>query len=231
MSGAIKETVVKIALLGPVGVGKGTQAQRLSRTLLNYTRISTGELVRNQIQAVTEIGVEIKGYHDRGEPVPDGIILDLTIPHLQPAGFYILDGFPRTLAQARALDIALGKRGGGLDHVVMLQSDDDEKLIQRVLGGRRQSLTTGRVHHLDHDPPPSAEQSMDPGPFEKRSDDTEEALRRQISAYHEEADSLKDYYEKQGILALVGSDAPMDEVTARIFEVLGDPQKPTSIAN
>lgn len=215
---------MKIALLGAVGVGKGTQAQRMVETLSNYTRISTGELVRNQIEAATDIGTEIKRYHDRGEPVPDEIILSLTIPHLQPAGFYILDGFPRTLVQAQALDSALDERGGGLDHVIVLESADNEGLIERVLGGRRQSLATGRVYHLNNDAPPSPEMSMDPGPFERRSDDNEESLRRQISAYSQEADPLKKHYEEQGILTVVNADAPIDEITASIFEALGTPR-------
>src|SRR5918911_589251 len=134
---------MKISLLGPVGSGKGTQAQRISEGL-NYARIATGDLVRDQINADTELGREIQGYVERGEPVPD-----------------------------------------------------DEKLIERILGGRRHSLATGNVYHIEHNPPPDPQKGEDPGPFVQREDDTEEALRRQLDAWYEEADAIKEHYEEQ----------------------------------
>src|ERR687884_2172139 len=109
---------MKISLLGPVGSGKGTQAQRISERL-NYARIATGDLVRDQINADTELGREIKDYVDRGEPVPDEVIMELARPHLNPAGGWILDDYPRTIAQARALDKELEERGISLDKVIL----------------------------------------------------------------------------------------------------------------
>ena len=215
---------MKISLLGPVGTGKGTQAQRVSERL-NYARIATGDLVRDQINADTELGREIKDYVDRGEPVPDEVIMELARPHLNPAGGWILDDYPRTIAQARELDEELQKRGIGLDRVIILEGPDDEKLIERVAGGRRQSLATGRVYHVEHNPPPDPREGDDPGPFVQRDDDTEEALRQQLEAWHQEADAIKEYYDEQGILAVIDADQEVPKITDDILEALGYPQK------
>ncbi|CAN5182960.1 adenylate kinase [soil metagenome] len=215
---------MKIALLGPVGVGKGTQAQRAAGRL-NYVRVSTGDLVRDQIEAGTELGRELKGYSDRGDPVPDETIMDLIRFHLQPAGAWILDGIPRTVEQARALDEELEKHGTTLDRVIVLEGPDDEELIERVVNGRRQSLATGRVYHLEHDPPPDPTEGQDPGPFVQREDDTEEALRRQLEAYHKEDGEIKEYYEEQGILTIVDADQDFEKTTEDILEVLDHPRK------
>jgi len=216
---------MKIALLGPVGVGKGTQAQQISERL-NYTRVATGDLVRDQIEAGTELGRDIRVYSDRGEPVPDDVIMELTRPHLQPAGGWILDGVPRTLAQARELDEELSERGiDGLDRVIVLEGPDDESLIERIIGGRRHSLATGKVYHLEYDPPPEPGEGTDPGPFVQREDETEEALRQQLETYHQEAEAIKEYYEEQGILAVVDANQDVSEITEDILEALGHPQK------
>lgn len=215
---------MKISLLGPVGVGKGTQAQQVSGRL-NYARIATGDLVRDQIEADTELGRELKGYNDRGEPVPDNIIIDLIRVHLQPGGAWILDGVPRTVEQARALDEELERHGGGLDKVIVLEGPDDEELIERIVGGRRQSLATGRVYHLEHDPPPDPGEGQDPGPFVQREDDTEEAIRRQLEAYRKEVEGIKEHYEEKGILAVVDADQDVEKTTEDILETLGRPER------
>jgi len=215
---------VKIALLGTVGVGKGTQAQRVSERL-NYVRVSSGDLVRDQIEAGTELGQELKGYSDRGDPVPDETIMDLIRVHLQPAGAWILDGVPRTVKQARALNEELERHGTALDRVIVLEGPDDEELIERVTGGRRQSLATGRVYHLEHDPPPYLDEGQDPGPFVQREDDTEEALYRQLKAYRKEAGEIKEYYEEQGILTIVDANQDVEKTTEDILDVLGHPQR------
>ena len=215
---------MKISLLGPVGAGKGTQAQRISERL-NYARIATGDLVRDQIEADTELGGEIKGYVERGEPVPDDVIMELTRPHLNPAGGWILDDCPRTLAQAHALDEELQERGIRLDRVIMLEAPDDEQLIERIASGRRHSLATGRVYHLEYNPPPDPQKGEDPGPFVQRDDDTEEALRRQLESWREEAEAIKEHYDEQGILAIVDADQDVEKITEDILEALGHPRK------
>ena len=213
---------MKIALLGPVGVGKGTQAQRVAGRL-NYVRVSTGDLVRDQIEANTELGQELKGYSDQGDQVPDETIMDLIRVHLQPAGAWILDGVPRTVEQARALDEELEKHGTALDKVIMLEGPEDEDLIERVVNGRRQSLATGRVYHLEYDPPPDPVEGQDPGPFVQREDDTEEALRRQLEAYRKEAEAIKEHYEEKGILTVIDADQEVEKTTENILEALGHP--------
>jgi adenylate kinase len=215
---------MKISLLGPVGSGKGTQAQLVSGRL-NYTRISTGDLVRDQIEAGTELGGELKGYSDRGDPVPDDIIMALVRPHLQPAGAWILDGVPRTMEQARMLDEELKKRGGALDRVIVLEGLSDEELIERITSGRRHSLATGRVYHLEYDPPPDPQKGEDPGPFVERDDDKEEAVRRQLEAYHEEAEEIKEHYEEQGTLVTIDAGQEVSKITEDILEALGHPEK------
>jgi adenylate kinase len=215
---------VKISLLGPVGTGKGTQAQRLSETL-NWTRIATGDLVRDQIEADTELGGKLKRYSDRGEPVPDEDILQLVVPHLQPAGGWILDDCPRTIKQAHMLDEELKNRGIGLDKVIFLEGPSDEELIQRVSSGRRTSLATGRVSHLENNPPPDPNEGKDPGPFVQRDDDTEEALRRQLESWREEAEEIKEHYDEQGILTVVDASQEVPEITEEIIEALGNPPK------
>ena len=215
---------MKISLLGPVGTGKGTQAQRVSETL-NWTRIATGDLVRDQIEADTELGRELKGYSDKGDPVPDDVILELILPHLQPAGGWILDDCPRTIKQARMLDEELKNRGIGLDHVIFLEGPSDEELIERVSSGRRTSLATGRVYHLENDPPPDANEGLDPGPFVQRDDDTEEALRRQLESWREEAEEIKEHYDEQGILVVIDAGQEVPEITEDIIEALGHPPK------
>jgi adenylate kinase len=215
---------MKISLLGPVGTGKGTQAQRISERL-NYARVATGDLVRDQIKADTELGREIRDYADRGEPVPTDVIMEMARPHLNPAGGWILDDCPRTIAQARALDEELAERGISLDRVIMLEGPDDEELIERIASGRRHSLATGRVYHVEYNPPPDPNTGEDPGPFVQRDDDTEEALRRQLESWHEEAEAIKEHYDEQGILTVVDADQDVEKVTEDIMEALGHPRK------
>ncbi len=213
---------MKISILGPVGSGKGTQVQRISEKL-NYARIATGDLVRDQIEADTELGRELKQYSDQGKLVPDETIIDLTRPHLNPAGGWILDGFPRTINQARLLDEELENRGVSLDQVIILEGPDDDELIERVTSGRRHSLATGRVYHVENNPPPNPGEGMDPGPFVQRDDDTEETLRNQLESWREEAEAIKEHYEEQGILTTVDAGKEVSEITEDILKALGHP--------
>ena len=211
-------------LLGPVGSGKGTQAD-LVLGKLNYARISTGDLARGQIEADSELGRELKGYNERGEPVPDETIMELVRPHLQPAGAWILDACTRTIEQARTLDEELKERSGDLDYVIVLEGPSNEELNERIPSGRRHSLATGRVYHLEYELPPDSEEGEDPRPFVQREDDTEEAIRRQIETYFEKAVAIKEHYEEQGILTVVDADQDPQKVTEDIIEALGHPQR------
>jgi adenylate kinase len=209
---------MKIILLGPQGAGKGTQAQRLSKKT-GAKHISTGDIVRAEIKSGSELGQKVQDFNDRGELVPDEIIVEMAKPYLDDADAWLLDGFPRNEAQAKALDEALKDLGIEIDAAVALEAPDDE-LVER-LSGRRTSDATGRVYHVEHDPPPE-DSEEDPGPFVQRKDDTEEAIRRRLAIYHEQTEPLKDYYEERGLLTTVDARKPIPEVTEEILTAVGE---------
>lgn len=222
---------MKLAIIGPVGAGKTTQAQIVSQMLVSYSRVSTGEMIRSHIQAGTETGREIERLYRRGDPVPDEIILRLVTTRLQPAGFWILDGFPRTMPQARALDGHLeGRRGGPLTRVISLQGLSDDELVSRITSGRVQSESTGNVYHTARNPPPDPARHMDPGPFVRRDDDAESSIRNQLSAYREQSGPLNEYYEGRSLLSTVDADRSINEVTLEILDLLGHPESPKQSA-
>ncbi|MDP9411569.1 MAG: adenylate kinase [Actinomycetota bacterium] len=208
---------MKIILLGPQGAGKGTQAQRIARKA-GAKHISTGDIVRAEIGSGSELGRKVQEYNDRGELVPDEIIVEMAKPYLNDADSWILDGFPRNEAQAKALDAALEQLGVRLDAVVALEAPD-EALVKR-LSGRRQSESTGNIYHIEYDPPP--EDGDDPGPFVQRKDDAEGAIRRRLEIYHEQTEPLKDYYARRGLLATVDAEQSIPEVTDDILAAVGD---------
>ena len=209
---------MKIILLGPQGAGKGTQAQRLSQKT-GAKHISTGDIVRAEIKSGSELGQKVQDFNDRGELVPDEIIVEMAKPYLDDADAWLLDGFPRNEAQAKALDDALEDLGIELDAAVALEAPDDE-LVER-LSGRRTSDATGRVYHVEHDPPPE-DSEEDPGPFVQRKDDTEEAIRRRLAIYHEQTEPLKDYYAERGLLTTVDARQSIPEVTEEILAAVGE---------
>lgn len=220
---------MRVALIGPKGAGKSTQAQRLSGALPDHNhspRISTGEIMGAHIEADTDLGREMKAFYERGEHVPDELVLPLVFGRLSPAGGWVLDDFPANVRQAQALDAQLAEHGGGgLSRVVYLGGLDDEGLISRVTGGRVRSRATGRTYHLVHDPPPGPEARTDPGPFERRDDDTEEALRRHLEEFRREIGPLKEHYEERGLLSVVDADQSAEKVTQEILAALGNPER------
>jgi adenylate kinase len=205
---------MRIVLLGPQGAGKGTQAQRISREA-GAKHISTGDLVRAEIKSGSELGQTIKDYNDRGDLVPDEIIIEMMKPYLDEADSWILDGFPRNESQAEALDKMLTEIDAELDAAVALEAPD-ELLVER-LSGRRTSEATGNIYHVEYDPPPE-DSEEDPGPFVQREDDTEESIRRRLEVYHEQTEPLKGYYADRGILAQVDATQGISEVTDDILE-------------
>ena len=209
---------MKIILLGPQGAGKGTQAQRIADKV-GAKHISTGDIVRAEIKSGSELGQKVQDYNDRGELVPDEIIVEMAKPYLDDADSWLLDGFPRNEAQAKALEDALKDLDIEIDAAVALEAPDDE-LVER-LSGRRTSDATGRVYHVEHDPPPE-DSEEDPGPFVQRKDDTEEAIRRRLAIYHEQTEPLKDYYEERGLLTTVDARKPIPEVTEEILAAVGE---------
>lgn len=225
---------MRIAFIGPPGAGKSTQARKVARALPHWNtspRLSSGDLVRAHIEAGTGLGREIEDYYQRGERVPDEIILSLVLPRVKRAGGWMLDNFPADIAQARALDEELEERGaGGMSRVICLGGPSDEELVERILSGRVTSRATGEVYHLVNDPPPRPREGLDPGPFRRRDDDTEETTRRHLEAYRREADALKEYYEDRGVLSVVDARGSIEEVTGEILETLGHPETPAFYA-
>jgi adenylate kinase len=209
---------MRIILLGPQGAGKGTQASRLAEET-GAEHIATGDLVRAEIKSGSELGKKIQEYNDRGELVPDEIIVEMAKPRLDEAESWVLDGFPRNEAQARALDEALDEIDAKLDKVVALEAPD-EALIER-LSGRRQSQATGRIYHVQYDPPPE-DSEEDPGPFVQREDDREETIRRRLEVYHEQTEPLKGYYAEKGLLATVDATKSISEVTEDVMRAVGE---------
>jgi len=208
---------MRVILLGPQGAGKGTQAQRLADEV-GATHISTGDIVRAEIQSGSELGRKVQDYNDRGELVPDEIIVEMAKPYLDEADSWLLDGFPRNEAQAKALDKALDELGVDLDAVVALEAPD-EALVER-LSGRRQSQSTGKIYHVNYDPPPV--DGDDPGPFVQRKDDAEDAIRRRLEIYHEQTEPLKDYYAERGLLVTVDAEQEIPKVTEDILGAVGE---------
>ena len=207
---------MKVVILGPQGAGKGTQAQRISEAS-GAEHIATGDLVRAEIKSGSELGEQIKDYNDRGELVPDEIIIEMTMPYLEQNDSWLLDGFPRNEAQAEALDAALEERDMKLDAAVVLEAPDEE-LVQR-LSGRRQSEATGNIYHVEHDPPPENEEE-DPGPFVQRDDDKEESIRRRLEIYHDQTKPLKDYYAEKDLLVSVDAAQDITKVTEDVMSGL-----------
>jgi len=201
---------MRVILLGPQGAGKGTQAQRLAEKV-GATHISTGDIVRAEIKSGSELGKKVQEYNDKGELVPDEIIVEMAKPYLDDADAWLLDGFPRNEAQAKALDQALEDIGEDLDAVVALEAPDDALVVR--LSGRRQSQATGKIYHLQYDPPPDD----DPGPFVQRDDDAEDSIRRRLEIYHDQTEPLKDYYSDRDLLITVDAEQEIPKVTEEIL--------------
>ncbi|MEJ7813964.1 MAG: adenylate kinase [Rubrobacter sp.] len=205
---------MRVILLGPQGAGKGTQAQRLADRV-GATHISTGDIVRAEIKSGSELGKKVQDYNDRGELVPDEVIVEMAKSYLDDADSWLLDGFPRNEAQAEALEEALDEIGEKLDAVVALEAPDDA-LVER-LSGRRQSQATGKIYHVEYDPPPED----DEGPFIQRKDDAEDAIRRRLEIYHDQTEPLKDYYADRGLLITVDAEQEIPKVTEDILGAVG----------
>jgi adenylate kinase len=205
-----------LIFLGPPGAGKGTQAEAIIKEY-GIPQISTGDIIRAAIREGTALGKEFKSYTDAGTLVPDDLVNRMVDARLRQADCkpgFLLDGFPRTVAQAEALDGMLAGMGRKLQHVLLLEVAD-EILLERITG-RRSDPQTGRVYHVKFDPPPA-----DVAPrLIQRSDDTEEVLRKRLEEYHAKTSPLIPYYEKTGLLRRIDGVGKMEEIRGRIFKVL-----------
>ncbi len=212
---------MNIIFLGPPGAGKGTQAKVLVEKY-GIPQISTGDMLREHVKKGTELGKKAKEYMDKGQLVPDEIILSMVKERLsQPdaqKGF-ILDGFPRTVAQAEALDKMLEEMGRKIEYVLALIVPDDE-LVER-LTGRRTCKNCGMMYHIKFKPP-KVEGKCDVcgGELYQRPDDNEETVRNRLKVYHESTAPLIEYYKKKGVLFEIDGTKSIEEITQEIINIL-----------
>ena len=213
---------MKIVMLGAPGAGKGTQAKMIAAKY-QIPHISTGDIFRANIKNGTELGKKAKSYMDQGLLVPDELTVDLVIDRLAQddcKNGYILDGFPRTIPQAEALDAALAKLGEKMDYAIDLDVPD-ENIVSRM-SGRRACTGCGATYHIVYNPSKKGECCEVCG--EKlilRDDDKPETVQKRLNVYHEQTQPLIDYYTKQSILRTVDGTQDMNDVFAEIVKILG----------
>jgi adenylate kinase len=212
---------LNLILLGPPGSGKGTQGERLQEDFrLPY--YATGDILRAAVREGTEIGQKAREYMERGDLVPDEVIIDVIAERIQQgeaSDGFILDGFPRTLPQAEALDSKMKELGRRISAAILIDVPDEE--VQRRLGGRRICEDNGHVFHLEFDPP-QKEGVCDVcgGRLIVRDDDKPEVIAHRLEQYREKTEPLIDYYEDGGILQRVDGGRAPDEVEEKIHGVI-----------
>lgn len=209
---------MKIILLGAPGAGKGTQAEKIIEKL-GIPSISTGNILREHLKNGTELGEKARGYMESGNLVPDDLIIDMLKARLSKddcENGYILDGYPRTVAQAEALK----DMGAAIDKVVSIETED-EAIIGRM-SGRRSCKNCGASYHTLFNKPQNEGICDKCGaPLFQRDDDKEETVRARLVVFHEQTEPVKAYYEKEGILSKVDGMGAISEITERIFAALG----------
>ena len=205
---------MRLILVGAPGSGKGTQAGVLIQSL-GVAKIATGDMLRAAKAAGTELGKRAASYMSSGQLVPDSVVIGLVEERLKEsdcAEGFVLDGFPRTVAQANALSGLLDKLGKPLDHVI--QIDVPRGLLMERTTGRRTDVQTGQIYHLKYNPPPAGAQ------LEHRADDTEETVAKRLDAYDAQTAALLPHYDAQGLLRRVNGEGTPAQVTARIQSAL-----------
>ncbi len=213
---------LKLIFFGPPGAGKGTQAKRLVVDK-GIPQVSTGDILRGHVRAGSALGVKAKEFMDQGLLVPDALIIDMVGDRLGQddcANGYILDGFPRTVGQAVALDGLLGKLGSSIDQVLVLVVPDED-IVARIVG-RRVCRACSTPFHVSFSPP-ATEGVCDScgGELYQRSDDTEEKVRVRLNEYAHNTAPVAAYYGQRGIVTEVDGVGPLDDVYARLSAALG----------
>jgi adenylate kinase len=213
---------MRIILLGPPGAGKGTQAKLLVERL-GVPQISTGDMLRAAVKAGTPLGREAKAYMDRGALVPDGVIIGLVRERLQSADCnrgYILDGFPRTVAQAEALEKTLLDLRLSLDHVLCLEVPPEDLVVR--IAGRRTCRVCGAMSHVRFSPA-KRDGVCDAcgGETYQRDDDREDTVRRRLEVYAQETEPLVRFFGGRGLLRRIAGTGEIPEIFARMVESLG----------
>ncbi|MGW0560403.1 adenylate kinase [Streptomyces sp. NPDC003016] len=213
---------MRIVLVGPPGAGKGTQAAFLAKNL-SIPHISTGDLFRANISQGTALGKQAKAFMDAGNLVPDEVTIGMAKDRMdQPDAEdgFLLDGFPRNVSQAVALDKALKAEGVQLDGVLDLEVPEDE-VVKRIAGRRTCRNDSSHVFHVTYSPPKEdGVCDVCGGELYQRGDDTEETVRRRLEVYHSETEPIIDHYKAQGLVVTISALGKVDEVTRRAMEAL-----------
>ncbi len=202
---------LNLILLGPPGAGKGTQAERL-RGDFNLPYLATGDMLRAHVKEGSELGQKAKEFMDAGDLVPDELIIAMLLEKIDAEGDdgFLLDGFPRTVPQADALDRAIGDRSRRLTAALLIDAPD-EVLVRRISG--RRVAQSGRVYHVDSDPPEvDGVDDEDGSPLIIRDDDKPETVKNRLETYHRQTVPLIEYYESRGILQRFDGIRPPTEV-------------------
>ena len=211
-------TELNLILLGPPGAGKGTQAERL-RGDFGLPHISTGDILRAQVAAGTELGVEAKRFMDAGDLVPDEVIVGMIVARVGDGDArdgFLLDGFPRNLHQADALEEALRGLDRRLTGALLIEVPDDD-LVRRLAGRRVCVKNPSHIYHVDFDPPKhEGVCDQDGARLIQREDDREEVIRRRLEVYHSQTEPLIAYYDGTGLLRRFDGRRSADEVHAHI---------------
>ena len=212
---------MKILLLGPPGGGKGTQAKFLIQKY-DIPQISTGDMLRENIKNNSKLGIEAKTFMDSGELVPDELIINMMKIRLKEddcINGYILDGFPRTLSQAKGLDILLENLNQNLDHVIVINVDD--QIIIKRMSGRRIHPGSGRTYHTIFNPPKIENKDDVTGEdLIIRPDDQEDTVKNRLNIYHDQTKPLIDYYQNKGIVQIINGDQNIIDVRKNISAIL-----------
>lgn len=211
---------MRVVFIGPPGVGKGTQAQRLAASH-GLAKISTGDVLREAVRNGTPLGREAKRFMDSGALVPDALVIDMLAERLKAgdtAKGYLLDGFPRTIPQAEALEKMLASRGERLDRVIAFTAAAD--VIVDRLSGRRGCPSCGKVYHVKYDPPQGSRCGGCGTELIQRDDDREETIRKRLEVYERETAPLLTYYQARGLLTMIDGTEPIDQVAARVEAAL-----------
>lgn len=214
---------MRIIMLGAPGAGKGTQALKLAEKYC-IPHISTGDIFRMNMKAGTELGVKAKAYIDKGQLVPDDLVIDLIVDRVKEddcVNGYILDGFPRTIPQAQNFDSALEEMGKKVDYCIDIEVLD-ENIIERM-SGRRTCLDCGATYHITYNPPKTEDICDCCGKkVVLRDDDKPETVKKRLAVYHEQTQPLKDYYETKDVLVGVDGTQGIEEIFGSIVEILGE---------
>ena len=213
---------MKIIMLGAPGDGKGTKAKKIADKY-QIPHISTGDIFRANIKNGTELGKKAKTYMDQGLLVPDELVVDLVVDRVQQsdcANGYVLDGFPRTIPQAEALDAALAKLGDKVDYAINVEVPD-ENIINRM-GGRRACVGCGATYHVAYNPPKKEGFcDIDGDQLILRDDDKPETVKKRLDVYHDQTQPLIEYYSSKQILKEVDGTVDMEDVFTAIVQILG----------